>query len=87
MPNGGVPIHMALYPKDGSPFVFYFKGGQPSLYERGAWESEGVNGKPLCMLTQDEGAAVAWFLKYWLGDDALRPAYSMRDTVKADFEF
>jgi hypothetical protein len=87
MPNGGVPIHMALYPKDGSPFVFHFKGGRLFLYERDTWEREGVNGKALCTLTQDEGGDVAWFLKYWLGDEALQPAYSIRDRVKADFEF
>ena len=81
MPNGGVPIHMALYPKDGYRFVFYFKGGQVF------WECEGVNGKALCTLTLDEGGAVAWVLKYRLGDEALRPGYTMRDRVKADFEF
>jgi hypothetical protein len=33
-----------LYPKDGSPFVFYCKGGQLFLYEREAWDREGING-------------------------------------------
>ena len=60
---------------------------QMSLYDREAWEREGINGKPLCTFTADEGAAVAWFLKYWLGDDALQPGYSMRDRVNVKFNF
>lgn len=39
------------------------------------------------MLTDDEGAAVGWFLKYWLGEHKLRPGYNMRDRVKAQFDF
>jgi hypothetical protein len=87
MPNGGVPIHMILYPRDNSPYVLYLKGGAMSLYHRDAWDREGINGKPLTTFTADEGAAVAWFLKYWLGDDALQPGYGMRDRVKAEFNF
>jgi hypothetical protein len=87
MPNGGVPIHMVLYPKDNSPYVIYCKAGQMSLYDRDAWDREGIKGKPLCVFTGDEGATIAWFLKHWLGDDALQPGYSMRDRVNAEFEF
>jgi hypothetical protein len=87
MPNGGVPIHMALYPKDNSPYVLYCKGGQMSLYERETWDRDKISAKPICSFTADEGAAIAWFLKYWLGDDALRPGYRMRDTVNTEFDF
>ena len=61
MPNGGVPIHMAVYPKDGSPVVLYCKGGQLFLYEREAWDREGTNGKPLCTFTAEARAP------QWLG--------------------
>jgi hypothetical protein len=87
MPNGGVPIHMVLYPKDGSPFVLYCKGGQLTLYNRDVWEREKTAGATLCTLTLDEAAAVAWFLKYWLGESSLRPGYEMRTSVNAEFDF
>jgi hypothetical protein len=87
MPNGGVPMYMILYPKDGSPYVLYCKGGEMRLYDRNVWEREKVDGTPLCTFTEAEGAAIAWFLKYWLGEHALQPGYNMRGTVNAEFDF
>lgn len=87
MPNGGVPLHMILYPKDDSPYVVYCRGGSMRLYDRGTWAREKANGKPVCTLTAEEGAALAWFLKYWLGDDTLRPGYDMRRTVNSEYDF
>ena len=87
MPNGGVPMHMILYPKDGSPYVIYCKGGEMLLYNRNVWAEEKASGTPLCTFTEDEGAAIAWFLKYLLGEDALRPGYHMHGTVNAEFDF
>jgi hypothetical protein len=68
---------MVLYPKDGSPYVLYRKGGNLLIYTREVWDQEKVNGKPLCSVNADEGAALAWFLKYWLGETALAPGYTM----------
>lgn len=87
MPNGGIPVHMALYPKDGSQFVIYCKGAQFQLHSRAIWDQEGVNGAPLCTLTSDEAAALTWFLKHFLGEAKLQPGWHMRGAVKADFDF
>ena len=87
MPNGGVPMHMILYPKDGSPYVIYCKGGEMLLYDRNVWDQEKASGTPLCTFTEVEGAAIAWFLKYWLGEHALRPGYDMHGTVNTEFDF
>jgi hypothetical protein len=87
MPNGGVPMHMVLHPKDGSDLVLYCQGGELRLYERTTWEKEKVQGTPLCVLTKDEGAALAWFLKYWLGEHTLQPGYDMHDRIDAEFDF
>jgi len=80
-------MHMVLYPKDGSPYVLYCRGGQMHLYDREVWDRDKAGGKAICTLTADEGAAVAWFLKYWLGEAALQPGYRMRDAVNAEFDF
>ena len=87
MPNGGVPMHMILYPKDGSPYVIYCKGGEMLVYDRHVWDQEKASGTPLGTFTKVEGAAIAWFLKYWLGEHALRPGYDMHGTVNAEFDF
>lgn len=87
MPNGGVPMHMILYPKDSSSYVIYCNGGQMSLYDRASWDRKKAKAKPLCTFTREEGAAIAWFLKYWLGDSMLRPGYNMRGAVNAEFDF
>ena len=87
MPNGGIPIHMAVYPKDGSPFVVYSRGGQLTIYSREVWDKDGIEGKPLCTLTPDEAGALTWFLKYFLPENKVQPGWHMRGTVRADFEF
>jgi hypothetical protein len=87
MPNGGVPMHMVLYPKDCSPYVLYCKGGNLFIYNREVWDKEKANGKPFCSVNTDEAAALAWFLKYWLGETALVPGYKMGNTINADFDF
>lgn len=87
MPNGGVPMHMVLYPKDGSPYILYCQGGEMRLYDRPVWDREKSAGAPLCTFTAAEGAAIAWFLKYWLGEQALQPGYEMPGKVTAKFDF
>lgn len=87
MPNGGVPMHMVLYSKDGSPYVLYLRGGVLALYDRPTWDADKSRGTPLLALTESEGAAIAWFLKYWLGDAALMPGYKMGDQIAAEFDF
>lgn len=87
MPNGGVPMHMVLYPRDGSPYVLYLHAGILRLYDRSDWDAQKSAAPPLLVLTKSEDAALAWFLKYWLGDAALRPGYEMRNDVTAEFDF
>ena len=73
MPNGGIPIHMALFPSDGSDFVLYCHAGSLNIFSRKEWDENKAKGKPLATLSEAEGAAVAGFLKYWVGDDRLSP--------------
>ena len=87
MPNGGVPIHMVLYPQDGSGFVCYCHGGDLRVYARNAWDESKALAEPVLRLTEAEGAALAWFLRYWLGEHRLRPGYEMRREVNAEFDF
>lgn len=86
MPNGGVPMHMVLYPKDGSEIVIYCHAGDLKIYTRKAWDEIKSQAQPLATLSESEGAAIAWFLRYWLGDGRLAPGYNMRD-VNAEFDF
>jgi hypothetical protein len=88
MPNGGVPMHMALYPRDGADMVLYCKGGVLLVFDRIQWDTHKSQGAPRATLSKTEGAALAWFLRYWLGDAALRPGYNMRqEEVQAEFDF
>lgn len=86
MPNGGVPKHMVLFPKDGD-VVIYCQAGRMSVVSRNAWIAQKAQAESLCILNEQEGAAVAWFLRYWLGEEQLRPGYHMHDKIQAEFDF
>ena len=86
MPNGGVPIHMALFPKEGSDFVFYCYGGNLHVYDKSVWERDKSKGQPIFTFSQNEAAALAWFLKYWLGEHRLKPGYQL-EGVYAHFDY
>jgi hypothetical protein len=79
-------MHMALHPKQGD-VVVYCRGGEMRIYDRGDWELNKSNAAPIATLSASEGAALAWFLKYWLGDAALQPGYNLGGRVDADFDF
>ncbi len=44
MPNGGVPMHMVLYPRAGTDFVIYCHchGGETSVYSDAVWKQQKV---------------------------------------------
>ncbi len=86
MPDDGVPMHMMLYPRNNPEMAVYCRGSEMAVYRKDAWDEEGPNGLPLLRLSWAKAAALAWFLRYWLGAGALRPGYDMPD-VLADFEF
>jgi hypothetical protein len=79
-------MHMVLYPQQGN-LVVYCHAGTMSIFQRTDWEAAKSNASPLSVLSHADGAALAWFLKYWLGDQALRPGYSMPGEVQAEFDF
>ena len=87
MPNGGVPRHMILRPREGSDFVLHCEGGAMALYSRAEWDAHRAAAMPLFRLSPAEGASLAWFLRYWLGEPSLRPGYQMRSEVDAEFDF
>lgn len=86
MPNGGVPIHMMLYPRQGSDVVIYCHAGEMRIFSRKDWEVKGVHANPIAIISESESAALAWVLKYWLGDERLKPGYRMSD-ITAEFDF
>ena len=86
MPNGGVPINMALFPQDGA-FVVFCDGGRVQFFARDAWDRDLTKAKPLCVLSEAEAGALAWFLRYWLKDAALQPPNRARGRVNAEFDF
>lgn len=86
MPNGGIPKQMVLYPKSGE-YVLYCNGGELRIVNRDAWESEKSLAVPVVTLSSAEGSALAWHLRYWLGEDALMPGYKMRSEIRADYDF
>ena len=87
MPNGGIPLHMTLFPKDGSPFVIYCRGADFKLYARDVWDREGAAGTPLCAFTTEEAAAVTWFLNYFIGEAKVQPGWHMGPKINAKFDF
>jgi hypothetical protein len=86
MPNGGVPMQMVLYPSDGT-VVFYCHAGEVRVIQREAWDRAKAAAASLCTLTEAEGAALAWHLRYWLGEARLQPGYEMGREVVAEYDF
>lgn len=84
MPNGGVPMHMILHPQDGSPYVLHLEGGIARLYERAAWKQHKATASPLLELSAEEAGAIAWFIRHWLGNEALVPG---DDLPNVEFDF
>ena len=88
MPNGGVPRHMVMYPGDGTETAVYCEGGLVRIYGKGDWRAQHRNAEPWLTISEDEARALAWFLRYWLGEHSLKPAYDMpRGAVNAEFDF
>ena len=87
MPNGGVPRHMILRPRAGPDYVLHCDGGTMAVYARTDWDAQRASATPLFRLSSAEGASLAWFLRYWIGEQRLRPGYSMRHEVDAEFDF
>jgi hypothetical protein len=84
MPNGGIPIQMALFPRKGE-LVLLCKAGTLQVFNRSSWTDKTTMPEPLCELSKAEAAALAWFLGHWLGEAALKPGYEMRGEVDADY--
>jgi hypothetical protein len=77
---------MTLYP-EGGEVVLHSVGGKLRVISRAAWDQDQARSVPLFVLNEDEGAALAWQLGYWLGQERLRPGYQMGGRVQADYTF
>jgi hypothetical protein len=86
MPNGGVPLHMILRPKQCRNIVIYCYGGEMRLYSQSEWDAKKSDGTPMATLTESEGAALAGFLQYWLGDWRLKACRPEPD-VDAEYDY
>ena len=74
MPNGGVPMHMILHPQQAPDLVIYCRAGVMHLFSREEWEAKKAKGTPMATLAEPESAALAGFVKYWLGESRLSAA-------------
>jgi hypothetical protein len=74
MPNGGVPIHMALKPSDGE-VVLSCQGASLRVIPWDEWRERKHAGRELCRLTRAEAMVLQRFLRYWLQDDGSGPIY------------
>jgi hypothetical protein len=66
MPNGGVPIHMLMRPKQGD-VVIHCHGGVVRFYSHAEWE-RGGDREPMSELDEAEARMLMGFLRYWIGD-------------------
>ena len=85
MPNGGVPLNMALKPA-GASHVFYCRGPELRVFERGEWDEHGPDGTAVVSLTAAESGSLAWFISHWASPSNIRPGYNNPD-VEAEFDF
>lgn len=86
MPNGGVPLHMALKPHLGEDYVFYARGKDLHLIALDEWEKHGRKATPLLSITPEELRVLTSFVLYWAGDNSARPIYSLPG-VRAEFDY
>ena len=77
---------MVLHPREGD-VVVYCHGGDLRIFQRSDWENEKSGARPLAALSRSDSAALAWFLRYWLGEAALKPGYQMRSEITAEFDY
>ena len=74
MPNGGVPIHMVLRPKQGG-HVIYCHGAVLKVFSNKEWDKSKSEGKPILVLAKQEAQTIERFLRYWLTDQGEGPIY------------
>jgi hypothetical protein len=86
MPNGGVPIHMVLYPATNQNFVVCCEGSKMMVFEIKEWQTQKQNKTPIISFSVDEARALTWFLKYWIGDDKLKPGYQIKG-INTEFSY
>ena len=58
--------------------------GLRGLYERAAWKQHKATASPLLELSAEEAGAIAWFIRHWLGNEALVPG---DDLPNVEFDF
>jgi hypothetical protein len=85
MPNGGVPMHMVLYPKGAPDLVLYVNAGEIHLIRRRDWDRSKAKATPLGTLNRVEAGALGWFLQYWT-PETFAPGYDTSE-IKADFDY
>ena len=85
MPNGGVPRHMILTPRDGE-IVIHCEGTVLHIIRQEDWAREKATAQPITSLSPDETLALVGFLQYWQGDRPTSPC-NPEPGVKAEFDY
>ncbi len=87
MPNGGVPLHMALFPQANKEVVIYCKGTEMQIFGRQDWDTNGSLATPIERLSPNEVIALVGFLEYWIGRETPLPACQPPRGVKVLYDF
>ena len=86
MPNGGVPLHMLLRPRNGEGYVFYCGGDALHLIPADGWEKDRTDAAPLLSLNAAELRVTAVFVQYWSGETDAGLPYSLPG-VNVEFDW
>jgi hypothetical protein len=86
VPNGGVPIHMALKPRRGGGHVLYCHGARLHVLTETEWEKAKTGGTPLVYLDSEECLILERFLRYWLSDQQEGPIYNQLG-IEVEYDF
>lgn len=86
MPNGGVPMHMLLFPAKNKDYVVYCQRNVLQIFTRQEWDQNKAQAHPIVELSSSEGKAIAGFLKYWIGGHDI-PACHPDQDVNVVYDF
>jgi hypothetical protein len=87
MPNGGIPINMLLRPRKSRDVVIYCHLQFVEIFRADDWPKRyEAEARPLITLDSDEGAALAGFLRYWIGEPAGEPVHAGRG-INVEYDY
>lgn len=83
MPNGGIPMQMVLRPKQ-SDVVVHCRAGLVQVFHRTDWDRDRAKAEPIFAMDASEAAALAGFVRYWVG---ARPPIDRSRNVDSEYDW